>query len=73
MITACLLQALSVAVWEERMSISKTVLWLSVIDALLVLLASASGILLTSIYARETPIGADFRKKGGKSDERGLV
>lgn len=37
------------------MSISKTALWLSVIDGLLVLLASASGILLTSIYARETP------------------
>jgi len=41
--------------WEENMKISKTALWLSVIDALLVLLASASGILLTSIYARETP------------------
>ena len=37
------------------MKISKTVLWLSVIDALLVLLASASGILLKNIYARETP------------------
>src|ERR1700694_296711 len=37
------------------MKISKTALWLSVIDALLVLLASASGIFLTSIYARETP------------------
>ena len=36
------------------MSISKTALWLSVIDGLLVLLASASGILLKSIYARET-------------------
>jgi hypothetical protein len=36
------------------MKISKTALWLSVIDALLVLLASASGILLKSIYARET-------------------
>lgn len=35
------------------MSISKTALWLSVIDALLVLLASASGIFLKSIYARE--------------------
>jgi hypothetical protein len=37
------------------MKISKTALWLSVIDALLVLTASASGILLKSIYARETP------------------
>src|SRR6202521_6257515 len=37
------------------MRISKTALWLSVIDALLVLLASASGIFLKSIYARETP------------------
>ena len=37
------------------MKISKTALWLSVLDALLVLLASASGILLKSIYARETP------------------
>jgi 2-dehydropantoate 2-reductase len=37
------------------MKISKTALWFSVIDALLVLLASASGILLKSIYARETP------------------
>jgi hypothetical protein len=36
------------------MKISKTALWLSVIDALLVLLASASGILLKSVYARET-------------------
>src|SRR5881275_1920578 len=36
------------------MRIWKTALWLSVIDALLVLLASASGILLKSIYARET-------------------
>jgi hypothetical protein len=36
------------------MKISKIALWLSVIDALLVLLASASGILLKSIYARET-------------------
>ena len=53
-ITACLRQALSVAVWEERMRIWKTALWLSVIDALLVVLASASGILLKSIYARET-------------------
>jgi len=41
--------------WEENMKISKTALWLSVIDALLVLLASASGIFLTSIYTRETP------------------
>jgi len=41
--------------WEENMKISKTALWLSVIDALLVLLASASGIFLKSIYARETP------------------
>src|SRR5205823_8506294 len=53
-ITGCLRQALSIAMWEERMSISKTTLWLSVVDGLLVLLASASGILLTSIYARET-------------------
>lgn len=37
------------------MRISRTALWLSVIDALLVLLASASGIFLKSIYARETP------------------
>ncbi len=37
------------------MRISKTALWLSVIDALLVLLASASGIFLKSIYAREPP------------------
>jgi hypothetical protein len=37
------------------MKISKTALWLSVIDALLVLTASASGIFLKSIYARETP------------------
>jgi len=36
------------------MRISKTSLWLSVIDALLVLLASASGIFLTNTYARET-------------------
>jgi hypothetical protein len=36
------------------MKISKIVLWLSVIDALLVLLASVSGIFLKSIYARET-------------------
>ncbi len=37
------------------MRISKTALCLSVIDALLVLTASASGIFLKSIYARETP------------------
>ena len=37
------------------MKISKSALWLSVIDALLVLIASASGIFLKSIYARETP------------------
>ena len=37
------------------MKISKTALWLSVIDALLVLIASASGIFSKSIYARETP------------------
>jgi len=36
------------------MKISKTALWLSAIDALLVLTASASGIFLKSIYARET-------------------
>jgi hypothetical protein len=36
------------------MRISKIALWLSVIDALLILLASASGIFLKSIYARET-------------------
>jgi hypothetical protein len=40
---------------EKRMKISKTALWLSVIDALLVLIASASGIFLKSVYARETP------------------
>jgi hypothetical protein len=34
--------------------ISKTALWLSVIDALLVLIASVLGIFLKSIYARET-------------------
>jgi hypothetical protein len=39
----------------KSMKISKTVLWLSVIDALLVLLASSSGIFLKSVYARETP------------------
>ena len=37
------------------MNISKTALWLTVLDALLVLLASASGIFLTSTYAGETP------------------
>ena len=37
------------------MKIAKSALWLTVIDALLVLLASASGIFLKSIYARETP------------------
>ena len=37
------------------MKISKVTLWLSIIDALLVLVASASGIFLKSIYARETP------------------
>src|ERR1700738_3385591 len=37
------------------MKISKIALWLSVIDALLVLLASVSGIFLKSVYARETP------------------
>jgi len=36
------------------MRISKSALWLSVIDALLVLTASASGIFLKSIYVRET-------------------
>jgi len=36
------------------MRISKTALWLSVIDAFLVLTASASGILLKTTYARET-------------------
>lgn len=40
------------------MKISKIALWFSVIDALLVLLASVSGIVLKSIYARETPSGA---------------
>ena len=40
------------------MKISKTVLRLSVLAALLVLLASVSGIFLKSIYARETPSGA---------------
>jgi hypothetical protein len=40
------------------MRISKTSLWLSVIDALLVLLASVAGIFLKGIYARETPSGA---------------
>jgi hypothetical protein len=37
------------------MKIAKSTLWLSVIDALLVLLASASGLFLKSIYTRETP------------------
>src|ERR1700694_2983614 len=37
------------------MKIAKSALRLSVIDALLVLLASAAGIILKSIYARETP------------------
>ncbi len=40
------------------MKISKTPLWLSVIDALLVLIASVAGIFLKSIYARETLSGA---------------
>ena len=40
------------------MRISKTSLWLSEIDALLVLIASVAGIFLKSIYARETPSGA---------------
>ena len=40
------------------MKISKTPLWLSLIDALLVLIASVAGIFLKSIYARETPSGA---------------
>ena len=44
-----------IVVWGECMNISKSALWLSVIDAFLVLVASASGILLKSIYARETP------------------
>lgn len=37
------------------MRISKTALWLSVIDALLVCIASVSGLFLKRIYARETP------------------
>ncbi len=37
------------------MKIAKSVLWLSVIDAFLVLIASSTGIFLKSIYARETP------------------
>jgi hypothetical protein len=36
------------------MNISKTALWLSMLVAILVLLASGAGILLTSTYARET-------------------
>src|SRR5947209_14323870 len=36
------------------MNISKTALWLSVLVAILVLLASGAGLLLTSTYARET-------------------
>ena len=36
------------------MNISKTALWLSVLVAVLVLLASGAGLLLTSTYARET-------------------
>ena len=37
------------------MNISKTAVWLSVIDALLVLAASLAGLLLKSTYARESP------------------
>ncbi|HET9921182.1 MAG TPA: hypothetical protein VFQ30_15145 [Ktedonobacteraceae bacterium] len=37
------------------MNFSKTALWLSVLVAILVLLASGAGLLLTSTYARETP------------------
>lgn len=37
------------------MKISKSILWLSVIDAFLVLIASISGIFLKNSYARETP------------------
>ena len=36
------------------MNISKTALWLSVLVAVVVLLASGAGLLLTSTYARET-------------------
>jgi hypothetical protein len=36
------------------MRISKTALWLSILSALLVLIASSAGLFLTSIYARET-------------------
>jgi len=37
------------------MKFSKTALWLSALVAILVLLASGAGLLLTSTYARETP------------------
>ena len=37
------------------MRISKTALWLSVVDVFLVLIASVSGIMFNGIYARETP------------------
>lgn len=37
------------------MSFSKTALWFSALVAILVLLASGAGLLLTSTYARETP------------------
>lgn len=40
------------------MNIGKTALWLSVLDGLLVLTTSASGIFLKSTYARETPAWA---------------
>ena len=44
--------------WEEHLNIWKTALWLSVLDALLVLTTSASGIFLKGTYARETPAWA---------------
>lgn len=40
------------------MNVSKTALWLSVLDALFVLIASGVGILFKNIYARETPAWA---------------
>ena len=40
------------------MNVSKTALWLSVLDALFVLIASVVGILLKNTYVRETPAWA---------------
>ncbi len=52
------------------MKIAKSALWLSIIDAFLVLIASASGIFLKSIYARETP---DWALQGIGQDIVNLV